>query len=141
MYTDKQLDEKIRIAEDAKLSGRELLSTFREMAKSVCNGIGPSRFPKIVRAIIGFICPSLVIVADIHDLRYQIGGTEADRLASDKEFDDNARRMAEYAYKSRFMQRLVIRRGLIMYVILVMGGEDAFNYTDGSFKKARGGNK
>ena len=67
-----------------QLSGAKLLKMPE--ALWVCNGIGPEWFPAWLRYLINLICPSLVLVAHIHDMRYHIGGTEDDRRAADAEF-------------------------------------------------------
>ena len=80
-----------------QLSGADLLKMPE--ALWVCNGIGPEWFPAWLRHLINLICPSLVLVAHIHDLRYHIGGTEDDRRAADAEFMANVLIVAEARYK------------------------------------------
>ena len=84
-------------AEKLRLSGAELLR--HPDAKQICNGIGPHWFPAWLRTLIALICPALVIVAHIHDMRYFIGGKDEDRRFADAEFMANALIIAEARYK------------------------------------------
>lgn len=128
MYTDDEIREKRLTAYVAGLSGAELLDDV-EAVKRDCNGIGAAWFPAWLRGTISLICPSLIVVADIHDRRYTIGGTEEDRQDADREFERNGERMAEYCYARWNPLRSVVRnRARAMYAALVVGGKTAFNY-------------
>ena len=71
-----------------------------ETAKRVCNGIGPSWFPAKLRKMISKLNPSLVIVANNHDLNYYFGcGSHSDFKASNEAFRWNGYKMAFYRYK------------------------------------------
>lgn len=130
MYTDDEIFQKRLDAYVAGLSGAELLNDT-EAVRRDCNGIGAAWFPAWLRWTISLLCPSLVVVADIHDLRYSIGGTEEDRQDADREFEQNGERMAEYCYGRWNPLRYVVRnRARAMYAALVVGGRTAFNYRE-----------
>lgn len=86
MYTDDEIREKRLLARTAGLRGAELLDNI-EAIKRDCNGIGAAWMPDATREWISTANPSLVVVADIHDRRYSIEGTEADRQAADRYAD------------------------------------------------------
>lgn len=130
MYTEVQIEKKQFIARDARLSGAELLDDT-EAVKRDCNGIGAAWFPWWLRFVISVLCPSLVIVADIHDRRYSIGGDDLDRQFADLEFEKNGERIAEYAYSAWNPLRYVVKnRARAMYAALFIGGSFAFNYQE-----------
>jgi len=79
-----------------ELSGRELFGRYNaDSIRFVCNGIGPSWMPEILRDFVSTMNPSLEPVAAIHDMRYDIGGTEEDFLAANAEFEENGVRIAK----------------------------------------------
>ncbi|MGN1365572.1 MAG: hypothetical protein ACI406_09415 [Victivallis vadensis] len=128
MYTDDEIFQKRLTAYVAGLSGAELLNDT-EAVRRDCNGIGAAWFPAWLRWTISLLCPSLVVVADIHDRRYSIGGTEEDRQDADREFEQNGERMADYCYaRWNPLRRVVRNRARAMYAALVVGGKTAFNY-------------
>lgn len=130
MYTDDEIREKRLTAYVAGLSGAELLDDV-EAVRRDCNGIGAAWMPDRLRWTISLLCPSLVVVADIHDRRYSIGGTEEDRQDADREFEQNGERMAEYCYGQwNPLRRVVRNRARAMYAALVIGGKTAFNYRE-----------
>ena len=128
MYTDDEIFQKRLTAYVAGLSGAELLDDT-EAVRHDCNGIGAAWFPAWLRWTISLLCQSLVVVADIHDRRYSIGGTEEDRQDADREFERNGELMAEYCYaRWNPLRRVVRNRARAMYAALVIGGKTAFNY-------------
>lgn len=130
MYTDEEIRQKQQLARAAGLSGAELLDDT-EAVRRDCNGIGAEWFPAWLRWTISLLCPSLVVVADIHDRRYSIGGTEEDRQDADREFEQNGERIATYRYGRWNPLRYVVRnRARAMYAALVVGGRTAFNYRE-----------
>lgn len=130
MYSDAEIIKKQRVARAAGLSGAELLDDI-EAVKRDCNGIGAAWFPWWLRFVISLLCPSLVIVADIHDRRYSIGGDDLDRQMADREFEANGERIAEYTYASWNLLRYVVEnRARAMYAALFVGGGFAFNYQE-----------
>ena len=71
-----------------------------EIAKRVCNGIGAEWFPAKLRKMISKLNPSLVIVAQNHDLNYYFGcGTHSDFKAANEAFKWNGYKMAFHKYK------------------------------------------
>lgn len=129
-YSDAEVLEKQRIAHDAGLSGAELLDDT-EAVKRDCNGIGAAWFPWWLRFVISVLCPSLVIVADIHDRRYSIGGDDLDRQFADLEFEANGEVIATYKYAAWNPLRYVVKnRARAMYAVLLAGGSWAFNYQE-----------
>lgn len=73
MYTDDEIREKRLLARTAGLRGAELLDNI-EAIKRDCNGIGAEWMPDRLRDLLGERYPELVIIADIHDRRYALGG-------------------------------------------------------------------
>ena len=118
MYSLNEIEEKIGLAKAAGLSGAELLED-RERAIRVCNGIGAAWMPGWVREWICNMNPTLVLAADIHDIRYETGGMEADRKAADDEMLANGIRLADYRYgwydPRRYLVRMQMRK---FYAIL-----------------------
>ena len=112
MYTIHEIAEKQEQAAAAGLSGAELLHDA-ERAVLICNGIGASWMPEWLRALISKLFPTLVLAADIHDIRYELGGDEADRHAADVEMLDNGLKLADRHYR-----RLDPRRYLVQFIML-----------------------
>lgn len=112
MYSLNEIEEKIALAKAAKLSGAELLLD-RERACRVCNGIGADWMPDWLREAISGLNPTLVLAADIHDIRYALGGTESERKAADDEMLENGIKLANHHY-SRFDPR----RYIVQFVML-----------------------
>ena len=84
MYSLNEIEKKIQLANELNLSGAALLEDT-ERAQQVCNGIGAEWMPSWLRWLIGFLFPTLVLAADIHDIRYHLGGLELDRKNADDE--------------------------------------------------------
>lgn len=112
MYTDSDILRKQEEAVEAGLSGAELLDDV-ERAARVCNGIGSAWMPEWLRALISKLFPTLVLAADIHDIRYELGGDEADRHAADVEMLDNGLKLADRHYR-----RADPRRYLVQFIML-----------------------
>ena len=69
------------------------------VAAKVCNGIGPSWFPQHLRELVSKLNPSLVVVAQNHDLGYYYGtGSAGDFKRKNDAFRINGRRVAEAKY-------------------------------------------
>ncbi len=124
--TEQEAHEKYLYARRLKLSGYWLLRDTERAARE-CNGIGPEWAPAWLRWIIDHLFPNLVVVADIHDIRYFIGGTEADRQRADAEFLANGYTVAEacHAWYSpgRYVAEFLVRR---MHRALRLGGGKAW---------------
>lgn len=124
-YTYIEMIERYNEAKRLDLSGYELLED-RAIAFRECNGIGADWMPGWLRLTISTLCPSIALAADIHDLRYYYGGTEADRLKSDAEFLTNVELIAmDY----NILRRWIVRStGQKMYELLRSFGGFAWNY-------------
>ena len=122
MYTDDEIFQKRLDARAAGLSGAELLDDT-EAVRRDCNGIGAAWMPDATREWISTANPSLVVVADIHDRRYALGGGILARWRADWEFLRNGLKMA------RHCRRIGIAWAVIrMWVLLRLGGAAAFNW-------------
>lgn len=128
MYTDEEIREKQLLARAVGLGGAELLDDMTAVRRD-CNGIGAAWMPGATREWISTANPSLVVVADIHDRRYSIGGTEADREAADAEFRANGLKMAKYVYSWCDPRRYWVMWQVWKFSALLAGsGALAFNY-------------
>ena len=107
MYSLNEIEEKILLANELNLSGAELLED-RERAVKVCNGIGAEWMPSWLRWLIGFLFPTLVLAADIHDIRYHLGGSELDRKNADDEMLINGILLARNRYGKFDPRRYVV---------------------------------
>lgn len=133
MYTLHEIEEKIKLAKELGLSGAELLED-RERAVKVCNGIGAEWMPEIARKLISGLNPTLVLAADIHDIRYHLGGLELDRKNADDEMLENGYKLAEARYgwynPLRYWVKHKMRK---FHEILRDFGIWAWNYPEGYF--------
>lgn len=130
MYTIHEIMQKQQLARAAGLSGAELLENVAAVQRD-CNGIGAAWMPNATREWISTANPSLVVVADIHDRRYSIGGTEADRQAADAEFRANGMKMAKYVYSWYDPRRYWVMWHVRKFATLLAGfGALAFNYKE-----------
>lgn len=122
MYTDDEIRQKQQLASAAGLSGAELLNDAAAVKRD-CNGIGAAWMPDRWRDRLGERYPELVIIADIHDRRYALGGGILARWLADWEFLRNGLKMAHHC------RRIGIAWAVIrMWVLLRLGGAAAFNY-------------
>ena len=130
MYSLNEIEEKIALAKAAKLSGAELLLD-RERACRVCNGIGADWMPDWLREAISGLNPTLVLAADIHDIRYTLGGTEAERKDADDEMLENGLKLANYRYGWYDPRRYWVMCQVWKFsALLAGGGALAFNYRE-----------
>ncbi len=128
MYTAEEIKAKQAEAEKYRLSGAELLNDM-ELVQKHCNGIGAEWMPEILRQAVSALNPSLRIAADIHDIRYGIGGTEADRAAADAEFESNGLRLT-VRFRWYDPRRCLMRYRVRRYAILLRTyGALAYTYT------------
>ena len=107
MYSLNEIEEKILLANELNLSGAALLEDM-ERAQQVCNGIGAEWMPSWLRWLIGFLFPTLVLAADIHDIRYYLGGSELDRKNADDEMLINGILLARNRYGKFDPRRYVV---------------------------------
>ena len=133
MYTLHEIEEKLKLAKELNLSGAALLEDT-ERAQQVCNGIGAEWMPSWLRWLIGFLFPTLVLAADIHDIRYHLGGSELDRKNADDEMLINGYKLAEARYgwynPLRYWVKHKMRK---FHKILRDFGIWAWNYPEGYF--------
>lgn len=109
-----------------RLSGADLLSDLQAVQQH-CNGVGAEWMPAWLRWAISVLCPSVLLAADIHDIRYGIGGTDHDRARADAEFLVNVELIA---LGHGFFRRFIVRRlGVKMYSLLRRWGGLAWKYT------------
>lgn len=133
MYTVQEIEEKRKLAAAAGLSGAELLDNT-EMVQEVCNGIGAAWMPERVRLFISRLFPALVMAADIHDIRYEVGKGIAARKRADEEMLENGRKLADYSYAGNDPRRYIVRFVMVeFYRILRICGWLA--YYPSKFKK------
>lgn len=122
MYSDAEIRQKQQLSRAAGLSGAELLDDAAAVKRD-CNGIGAAWMPDRWRDRLGERYPELVVVADIHDRRYALGGGILARWRADWEFLRNGLKM------TRHCRRIGIAWAVIrMWVLLRLGGAAAFNW-------------
>lgn len=130
MYSQKEIEEKIALAKAAKLSGAYLLDD-QERAMRVCNGIGAEWMPDWMRDAISGMNPTLVLAADIHDIRYELGGTEEERQKADDEILENGIKLADYRYGWYDPRRYWVRKQMRKFhAILCEFGGWAWKYRE-----------
>lgn len=126
MYSISEIEQKLEMARRLDLRGWQYLTDY-DMVRRCCNGIGAAWFPWWLRGMISFFCPDLLIAADIHDIQYEIGGSESDRVFADAAFLTNVELLAlQHWWLRRWLDR---RLGLKMYRLLRLGGGLAWHYT------------
>ncbi len=135
MYTLDEIDDKIGLATALRLSGAELLRD-RARAQTICNGIGAGWMPAKVRGWISDLTPTLILAADIHDIRYEIGGSEFARRLADTEMLDNGIALANAKYGRFDPRRYLTQFAMLQYYIkLRQFGALAFNKSAGGHNK------
>lgn len=94
-----KIEELMKLCKDAELEGYGILELYsvKDLAE-IYNGIGPDRFPKILREALSALHPTLLPCALIHDVQYHIGGSYEDFTIANKMFGDNGKKMAYYRY-------------------------------------------
>ena len=98
-YTEEQYLAEKKTAKELAFKENMLNVTSYEVAAKVCNGIGASWFPEKLRDFISKMNPSLVVVANNHDLGYYYGsGTMGNFLRVNKAFRINGERVAKKKY-------------------------------------------
>lgn len=75
---------------------------------------------------------SIVLACCIHDHRYSIGGSEADKIKSDRELMNNIlNTIDDYGEKHRFFPSTIARyRAVTYYNGVILGGKKAFNFRE-----------
>ena len=97
--SNEQLKELILTARRLKLEHVEILDKYSitEISR-IYNGIGPDRFPDVIRELLDKLHPTLLPVALIHDIEYHEGGTKEEFTASNSRFYTNGKTAAFDAY-------------------------------------------
>ncbi len=116
-------------SKELNLQGHELLDRFTDdELKRICNGIGPGYFPEKLRGKISKLMPRLTLSADIHDVRFHIGGSYGDFIRANAELAHNARicAIANYPWWHPY-RYLGIRAGRIMEKLCNQFGILAWN--------------
>ena len=93
--------ELIRKARELNLENVEILDRYSvEEIAGIYNGIGPDRFPEVLREFLNTLHPTLQVVALIHDLEYYEGGTRKQFTESNDRFYRNGKTaaFAEYGW-------------------------------------------
>ncbi len=93
------LKELIFKARNLQLEHVEILDKYSiTQVSEIYNGIGPDRFPAIIRKALNKLHPTLQVVALIHDLEYHEGGTREQFTESNDRFYRNGKTAAFAAY-------------------------------------------
>ena len=93
------LKELIFKARNLQLEHVEILDKYSiTQVSEIYNGIGPDRFPAIIRKALNKLHPTLLVVALIHDLEYHEGGTREQFTESNDRFYRNGKTAAFAAY-------------------------------------------
>ncbi len=94
-----EVENIMRSCVDCGLEGLDIAEQFElEELTNIYNGIGPDRFPEVLRTALDKLHPSLLPVAFIHDIQYHVGGTRKDFTAANDLFKTNGKRMAFARY-------------------------------------------
>lgn len=93
------VNELIRKARELNLENVGILDRYSvEEIAGIYNGIGPDRFPEVLREFLNTLHPTLQVVALIHDIEYHEGGTREQFTASNERFYRNGKTAAFDAY-------------------------------------------
>ena len=91
--------ELVRKAYELDLEGVHILDKYSiTQVESIYNGIGPDRFPAIIRKALNKLHPTLQVVALIHDLEYHEGGTREQFTAANDRFRRNCYTLVKDRY-------------------------------------------
>ncbi len=116
-YSKEELQIMYDTAAKMNLSGAsELLCPE---APEVCNGIGAQWMWGVLRDLISDLNPAFVIPSAIHDMRYELGGTEEERKKADDEWLDNCLIMTDNRYGWYNPLRYFVRRKAKRYYALL----------------------
>lgn len=84
--------ELILLAEGYKLSNVEIVEKFTiQQIEHAYNGIGPDRFPKLLRDALCILNPVILPAVLIHDLEFTLGGTIEDFHAANSNLRSNGK--------------------------------------------------
>ena len=125
-YTVEQAKELYAEAVRLKLLRTENLADA-ELVAAVCNGIGAAWMPDFMRKLADKLSPAMRFAAAIHDVDYERGGDESDRLAADVIFLGNALLVTDLEYAWYNPMRYIMRaRAKRYYEYLRTCGGKAF---------------
>ena len=97
-YTEEQFLTEQKLADDLGFQQNKMHVPFT-VAAVVCNGIGASWFPEKLRDFVSKLNPSLVVVANNHDLGYYYGTEKYDDfLRINEAFRINGEKVAKNKY-------------------------------------------
>lgn len=124
-----KIEELIQLCRDADLDGYGILELYSEEELSrIYNGIGPDRFPKILRDALSALHPTLLPCALIHDVQYHIGGSYEEFTLANKMFGENGKKMAYYRYAWYDPRRyLVAYKARVFADLCQFRGWDGYN--------------
>lgn len=126
-YTIEQARHLYNLAVALDLSGSDLLRDSDDVIRQ-CNGVGASWMPDLMRRAATDLNLVMEVPAAIHDRRYSIGTTRADRQAADDEFLANCRIVIDHDYPWWHPMRYIFRkRAKRFYCYLRAFGSAAFN--------------
>lgn len=98
-YTEERFVAEQTLANELQFKENHMNVPY-EIAAKVCNGIGASWFPEVIRKAVSKLNPSLVPVADCHDLGYYYGtGTASNFTRVNDAFRINGEKVARYDYE------------------------------------------
>lgn len=97
MASLKEVKRVIELCEKYELEGREVIKGYTNtQLGSMCNGIGPEKFPAWLRTVLDALHPSLAPVAFIHDIEWSLSdGTKESFAESNARFKRNGYRVAK----------------------------------------------
>lgn len=126
-YTIEEARQLYQVAVALELSGSALLRDPETVVRQ-CNGIGADWMPDLMRRACTELNPVMEVPAAIHDRRYTIGTTRADRQNADNEFLHNCDIVIDDTYAWYHPMRYVYRRrARRFYGYLRAFGTIAFN--------------
>lgn len=108
-YSLEKFEEERKLAEDLEFDMNYLCAVSYDTAQRVCNGIGAEWFPQALRTVLNGLNPSLIIVADNHDLGFLFGdGSKEYFHRCNAAFKSNGYRMAKHNYKAWDIRRYLV---------------------------------
>lgn len=95
----KEIEELRYLAYAANLDNKGILEKYSlEELEQIYNGIGPDRFPSIIRDALNVLHPTLLPAVLIHDVEYYEGGSREEYKASNARLGANGCKLAKFNY-------------------------------------------
>lgn len=113
-YTTEQARHLYNMAFALELSGREVLKNSDVVVRE-CNGLGPNWMPDSMRKVCSKLSPVMEVPAAIHDMRYALGRTQADRNEADMEFLTNCIKVINHDYAWYNPMRYIMSKRAVRY--------------------------